>query len=127
MELSDGIVLCTSQVLRGHAAFFHVVVGPFVEGCQVLLTPRPTLEERLCACLVDEVGVQQSDGRKLNNNRVAFLLNPSRLHLVHIDAQAQSAVVDTYQFVVAEESSTNGVDHFLVADGQKLPLADSLH
>ena len=49
--------------------------------------------------------------------------DPSFLYIFHIDAQAQGAVIDAHQLVVAEEAATNGIYQFLVADGEKLPFA----
>ena len=54
-------------------------------------------------------------------------LYPLWTNAVHVDAEAQGAVVDAHEMVVREDAFPDGVNHHLVVDGKKLPLSDSLY
>ena len=69
---------------------------------------------------------------RLLNDRVVFLgeevtdasANSIVAQLLHIGAETEGAVIDTYQLVIGEEALPNSVDHLLGRDGQELPLTN---
>ena len=92
-----------------------------------LVVPRAVFVERFRAGLVDEVLVEQFNRRQRHHQAVVLAADEVGLRLVHVDAQAECAVVDAYQFVVAEESRPHGVYQFLVGNREEFPFAYLLH
>ena len=43
---------------------------------------------------------------------------------MHVDAQAEGAVIDADQLIVGEETLTDGVDHLFGRDREELPLTN---
>ena len=46
---------------------------------------------------------------------------------MQVYTQAGHTVIDTHQFTIREEATTNGVYKFFVIDSKKLPLSDVLY
>ena len=124
VEVNLSIGLCRLDVGFRQSGRQHALISSFVHGFPVSARPGAAFEERLGACLVDEIVVEKSDGRECHDDAVAFGLNPPGVSLLQVDAQLHGAVVDAHQMVVAEDAPSDGVDHLFVGDGKELPFAD---
>ena len=125
-ELRPCVFPCRCQIGFAQTALPHLCLCLLGHGGAVLLAPFPTLVEGTCAGLVEKVVVYQSDGWQCGDEDAEPLL----FILLHVEAEAQRAVVDACQLVVAEEAVAHGVDEFLVSDLHEHPLprvADALH
>ena len=54
-------------------------------------------------------------------------MNPARTGVLQVDTQADGAVVDSDELVVAEKAMAHSVHHFFITDCEKLPLSYSLN
>lgn len=79
--------------------------------------------ERTRVGFVNEVLVEQTDGRKLYAERVTDEGNALLVKLLQVYTNAQCSLVDSHQMIIREEPFARGVYQFLLADGKKLPLA----
>ena len=127
-----GISLCRLDIHGGDAALLHHGVGTVVHRLAVGSGPLSFFKEAFGAGFVDEVVVEKADrGQGAGDGVFLFIhFHPSFFHVLHVDAQSEGAVVDTYQLVIAKEAAAHGVNKFLVADGEKFPLSyrfDALH
>ena len=54
-------------------------------------------------------------------------LYPSFLDVFHVNAETQGTIIDTYQLIVTKEAMSGCINEFLIVDGKKFPLPDSLN
>ena len=86
-KLGLGVVLGTGDVGAREATSSHGIVGTVVHILTVLASPFAVLIERTGLCLVDEVVVEQLDGRQGAYDGVSLGLYPVFLGVSHVDAQ----------------------------------------
>lgn len=120
-----GVGLGGGEVVFGEAVVEHLIAGFAIKSIMGLGGPLAGLVEGLGLGLVDEVLVQQADLGEGHLEGVALDGDGVVAQLLHIDAKAESAIIDAYQLVIGEEALPNGVNHLLGRDGEKLPLTNS--
>lgn len=123
-ELGFGVGLGGGEVVVGEAVVEHLTVGFLVEGLVGLGGPLAGLVEGLGLGLVDEVLIQQADLGEGHLEGVALDGDSIVAQLLHVDAEAEGAIINTYELVIGEEALPNSVDHLLGRDRQELPLTN---
>ena len=118
-ELGFGVGLGGGQVVFGEAVEEHLIAGFAIKSIMGLGGPLAGLVEGLGLGLVDDdLGEGHLEGVALDAYCVLA-------QILHIDAETEGAIIDTYQLVIGEETLPDCVDHLLGRDGQELPLTNS--
>ena len=123
-ELGFGVGLGGGEVVLGEAVVEHLIAGFAIKSIMGLGGPLAGLVEGFGLGFVDEVLIQQADLGEGHLEGVALDGDGIVAQLLHIDAETEGAIIDTYELVIGEEALPNGVDHLLGRDGQELPLTN---
>lgn len=128
-ELLLGISSCRLIIHRCQATLFHHNVSSVVHSLSVSASPFSFFKETFSLCLVYEIVVEESYwGKGADYGIFLFIrLYPSFLYVFHVNAETQGTIIDTYQLIVTKEAMSGCINEFLIVDGKKFPLPDSLN